>query len=126
MPIDGASTTLLGAATDWVSMWLSIGVALLAGFIAILLAVIAVFLKRLLSQFDKLTEKVSNLDTTLTRIDVDLSGELRLLEVADTHLEKKLEALEPMWDRLREAESRLTVLETACPAKNSISACHSQ
>ena len=85
-------------------------------FVVLLLGIIAVFLRRLLSHIDKMTEQIAALGTTLMRIDKDLSGEVAILAERDKVMQQKVQDLDPMWDRLRSAETRLVKLETGCEA----------
>lgn len=88
----------------------------ISSFIGLLLAIVAVFLRRLLGQFDALTAQVSKLGETLIRIDKDLSGDVSILMERDKANQKRLMELDPVWDRLRDAENRIVALESGCEA----------
>lgn len=89
------------------------GVAITAfgALLTMLLAVIAFFLSRLLQQFDGLTKQVENLNATMVRIDKDLSGDVSVLKTENVQLTAKFKEFDPVWDRVRSIENRLTSIE---------------
>lgn len=78
-----------------------------ASIVALLLAVIAFFLSRLLRQFDKLNE-------TMIKMDKDISGKIGVIEVMTSDNGKRLSELDPLWDRMRAAESDIAVIRAGC------------
>lgn len=90
--------------------------AMIGSFVTLLLAIIAVFLRRLLSHIDLMTQQIAELGHTLMRIDKDLSGEVSILVERDKATQHRLAELDPVWDRLRGTESRLDKLESSCEA----------
>ena len=92
--------------------------AVVGSFIGLLLAVIALFLKRLLAQFDALTQQVGKLGETLIRIDSDFNGEIALLAERDEMMQRHLAEFSPLWDRVRKVEDGLLHLNSiGCPAR---------
>jgi hypothetical protein len=78
---------------------------LIASILGILLCLIAFFLIRILNQFDKLTEKVAELNQTFMKSDREV-GEVVVL------LKAKVEELDThVWDRLRAVEEELITLK---------------
>jgi cell division protein FtsB len=79
-------------------------VSFIGSFIGILLSVIAVFLFRLLQQFD-------TLNVTVQRIDKDLSGGMGLLKAENVVLKAKVDDLNLLWERMRLAENEITMIQ---------------
>lgn len=90
--------------------------ATIGTFVMLLLAIIAVFLRRLLAHIDKMTDQISELGKTLQRIDRDLSGEVSVLVERDKATQHRLSELDPVWDRMRSVETRVTTMEASCEA----------
>lgn len=78
--------------------------------VAILLGVIAFFLSRLLRQFDKLNE-------TMIKMDKDISGKIGIIENQTSENGRRLSDLDPLWDRMRVAESNIAVMQAECGIK---------
>lgn len=79
-------------------------IAIFGSVVGLLLGIIAIFLRRLLQQFDKLTDTVKDLNDTMTRIDKDLSGEVGVLQARTEALQTEIRGLDSLWDRVREVE----------------------
>lgn len=73
--------------------------------IGMLLSVIAVFLGRLLRQFDNLTREMASLNSTMTKIDKDLSNDIGILK-------SKVTDLDEMWSRIRATENDVIALQS--------------
>jgi len=73
--------------------------------ISMLLGIISFFLSRLLGQFDALRTELSTLNTTMTRIDKDLSGDVGILK-------GKIEDLDTVWDRIRGVEQSVVSIQS--------------
>lgn len=89
-----------------------VAVALIGSFLGMLLSIIAFFLSRLLKQFDNLTAQVSNLNSTMQKIDKDLSGDVGIIQTRLAGVEAELEDMDPLWDRTRKCEEKIVALET--------------
>jgi len=72
--------------------------------ITLLLAIIAVFMGRLLARFDKLTETVGDLNTVMTR-------DVALLKQQNETAQKEMEQIDHLWELARGSEKRLFSLE---------------
>lgn len=79
-------------------------IAVLGAIVGSLLGIIAIFLRRLLQQFDNLTATVKDLNATMTRIDKDLSGEVGVLQARTEAMQTEIRGLDSLWDRVREVE----------------------
>ena len=84
----------------------SFSVTIIGSSITIMLCIIAVFLSRLLRQFDELNQ-------TLIKIDKDLSRDVGVLK-------SRIQEFDPMWDRLRSAENAIVAIQSGgCDAYHS-------
>lgn len=91
----------------------SISVTIFGSIISIMLLVIAFFLSRLISQFDKLQTQFGKLNDTMNKIDKDLSGDVGVLK-------SRMQEFDPIWDRLRNAENSITAIQSGgCDAYHS-------
>ena len=81
-------------------MW----VIVIAGFIGVLLAIIAMFLKRLLSQFDKL-------NSTMTKIDKDFGADVAVLKSDIRQIRVDLDQISEVADRVRKVENDITAVQ---------------
>ena len=77
----------------------------IGGLISILLAIIAVFLNRLLAQFDNLQDQFGKLNATMLKIDKDISGDVGVLKV-------KVNELDTVWDRIRDVEENVIAIKS--------------
>ena len=66
----------------------AITVMMISGLLGLMLAIIAFFLSRLISQFDKLAVQFSQLNNTMLKIDKDISGDVRVLSNDNDSLKK--------------------------------------
>src|SRR5512139_1104581 len=97
-------------------------IAVLGAIVGSLLGIIAIFLRRLLQQFDKLTDTVKDLNDTMTRIDKDLSGEVGILQARTAALQEEVRGLDSLWDRMREVEKDvLAIRKGGCEVR-----CHNE
>ncbi|MGZ8220067.1 MAG: hypothetical protein ACXWT0_00315 [Methylobacter sp.] len=78
---------------------------IIGGTLTVLLGIIAFFMVRLLSQFDKLTAQVSELNTTMRKIEGDFTGELGIVKEKTNTLKKDVLDFNPLWDRVRKVEN---------------------
>ena len=69
-----------------------------------LLTCIVYFLDRLIKQFDILSVQFGTLNDTMKKIDKDLSGDVGLLKLENATMKEKIDELDPLWDRMRQAE----------------------
>ena len=76
----------------------SFSVTIIGSSITIMLCIIAVFLSRLLRQFDELNQ-------TLIKIDKDLSRDVGVLK-------SRLQEFDPLWDRLRKVETDVVAIQS--------------
>ena len=84
----------------------SFSVTIIGSSITIMLCIIAVFLSRLLRQFDELNQ-------TLIKIDKDLSRDVGVLK-------SRIQEFDPLWDRLRSAENSIVAIQSGgCDAYHS-------
>jgi hypothetical protein len=83
-------------------------------FLTTLLGIIAFFLARLIGQFDNLAIQFSTLNTTMLKIDGDLSGDMGVLKSEHVALKLKMDGFDPMWDRVRAVENGLLTMQTKC------------
>lgn len=90
-------------------------VTVIGAVLSLLLAIIAFFLSRLIKQFDELQKQFSTLNGTMMRIDKDLSGEVGVLKAENADLKEKVRDLDPLWDRMRDVEKELAVVQGRCP-----------
>ena len=74
--------------------------AIIGGIISLFLGVITFFLSRLLKQFDGLNKIVGEIATGLA-----------VSEVEKAQIIKDLSELDPLWDRMRAVETRITTVE---------------
>lgn len=79
-----------------------------------LFALIAFFLYRLLGQFDKLNLTVIQLNTTMLKIDKDLTGEIITIKATQLHHAEEIRGLTEIYDRIRSTENKLTFLQAKC------------
>ncbi len=79
-------------------------ISLAGAVVTILLAIIAVFMGRLLARFDKLTETVGDLNTVMTR-------DVALLKQQSDTAQKEMEQIDHLWELARGSEKRLFSLE---------------
>lgn len=77
----------------------------------VLLSIIAVFLRRLLAQFDGVQQELRDLNRTMLRIDKDLSGDVSVLKSENVTLKEKVDDLDNLWDRMRAAETSLASIK---------------
>lgn len=77
---------------------------IVGAFVMIMLSIIGFFLSRLLTQFDQL-------NTTMAKIDRDLNMEVGVLKVKLDDVQRTVVGLDPVWDRLRDTENKITALE---------------
>lgn len=83
-----------------------------------LCAVIAVFLYRILGQFDMLNKTVVQLNSTMVKIDKDLSTKIVILESNQTQHAAELRGLTEVYNRVRLAENDIAIINAAgCKAK---------
>lgn len=80
-------------------------------FVSILLAVIAVFLNRLLKQFDSLNAKVGKLNDTMMRIDKDLSGRVAVLDSEHENFKVRIQEFDEVFTRLRTVETDVIAIK---------------
>lgn len=85
----------------------------IGGVVSLLLGVIAYFLNRLIKQFDALTVQFSDLNTTISKIDKDLSGEVGILKIQHSDLHGRMKDLDTIWDRVRLVEADVLVIKSA-------------
>lgn len=88
-------------------------IEIIGGVLTLLFAIIAFFLSRLVKQFDGLTHEVGELNKTMVRIDKDLSGDVGILKTENCALKQEVKDLNPLWDRMRQAEEDIAVLQKA-------------
>lgn len=79
-----------------------------------MLAVIAFFLSRILTQFDTLNTTVVQLNGTMLKIDKDLTGEIVHLKATQLRHTDELRGLNSVYDRLRITEQQVSVLASKC------------
>lgn len=83
---------------------------LVAGAFALLLGMLAVFLKRLLDQIDGMRAAVTNLNSTLIKLEGDVGGKIRVLET-------KQDQFGFMWKKVESLEESIATLNEHCRAK---------
>lgn len=88
-------------------------VEIIGGVLTLLFGVIAFFLSRLVKQFDGLTEQVKTLNNTMVKIDKDLSSDVGILKERNHALQRELDDLTPMWERVRKVEEDVAVMQKA-------------
>lgn len=86
-------------------------VSLVGVFLSLLLGIIAFFLRRILVQFDELNRKVGEVNETMLKIDKDLSGRVAVLDAEHEQVKVRIQALDPLFDRVRAVETGLAKLE---------------
>ena|ERR1035437_4361262 len=85
---------------------------IIISFVGMLLGLIAYFMDRLIKQFDKLSGQFETLNSTMLRIDKDLSGDVKLLTHATSVLEDRMKDINPLFDRMRALEQDVTALKS--------------
>lgn len=89
--------------------------AAMAGWlIPALFGLIAFFLYRLLGQFDKLNTTVVQLNTTMLKIDKDLTGEIITIKATQLHHAEEIRGLSEIYDRVRATENKVVFLQAKC------------
>lgn len=83
----------------------SVTLTVFGSIITLMLTVIAFFLNRLVGQFDKLQQQFSELNTTMNRIDKDLSGDVGVLK-------SRMQEFDPVWERLRTVETAMVSIQS--------------
>ena len=76
-----------------------------------LFALVAFFLYRILQQFDKLNATVLDLNTTMLKIDKDLTGEIITIKAAQLTHTEQIRGLSEVYDRLRITENNVSILQ---------------
>ncbi len=86
--------------------------------IGLLLALISYFMDRLIKQFDKLSEQFGILNTTMQKIDKDLSGKVNVLDTEHKQTKQRIDELLPIEDRVRELEKDVGIMKAGCKAND--------
>jgi len=79
-----------------------------------MLALISFFLHRLLSQFDTLNTAVTQLNSTMMKIDKDLTNEIVTLKATQLRHADEIRGLNSVYDRLRVTETHVSFLQAKC------------
>jgi len=79
-----------------------------------LFALVSFFLYRILIQFDKLNITVVQLNTTMLKIDKDLTGEIINIKATQTAHAEQIRGLGEIYDRIRVTENHVSVLQAKC------------
>ena len=79
-----------------------------------LFALVAFFLYRILQQFDKLNATVVALNTTMLKIDKDLTGEIINIKATQLSHTEQIRGLGEIYDRIRATENHVSVLQAKC------------
>lgn len=93
---------------------MTILIPLVCIFLTAMLSIIAFFLVRLIKQIDNLATQFATLNTTMLKIDADLSGDMGILKSEHQTLKLKVDEFDPVWDRLRLIEQGLVTIQTKC------------
>lgn len=88
-----------------------IWIPIFGGALAVLFGIIAFFLSRLVSYIDKLGDKLETLNTTMSRIDRDLSGDVSVLKSRSSELDARVRDLDHVWDRMRAMEESMIAIK---------------
>jgi hypothetical protein len=79
-----------------------------------LFSLVAFFLYRILQQFDKLNATVLDLNSTMLKIDKDLTGEIITIKAAQLTHTEQIRGLSEIYDRIRVTENHVSVLQVKC------------
>lgn len=88
--------------------------SIIVGAIGIMLAMIAFFLSRILTQFDTLNSTVVQLNGTMQKIDKDLTNEISTLKSVQIRHTDEIKNFSVVYDRMRQTENDVTFLQAKC------------
>jgi hypothetical protein len=79
-----------------------------------LFTLVAFFLYRILQQFDKLNATVLDLNSTMLKIDKDLTGEIITIKAIQLAHTEQIRGLGEIYNRIRATETHVSVLQSKC------------
>ena len=82
--------------------------------VGVMLGIIAFFLARILTQFDKLNTTVVALNATMMKIDKDLTNEIVTLKATQLRHADEIRGLSSIYERLRTTETHVSFLQAKC------------